>query len=126
MWNAAPTAATVNIFSQDNATLQDAFTFGTPGDTTWSFAGMSFKMEVKASRDDAVPLLTLTSAGGQIVVDDVVQRVLHLNVPDTSIQASLPVATYTYDFIMLDGSTPPIRTVLMQGSLDISKGVTED
>jgi hypothetical protein len=122
----APTAAIVNIFTQDNVTLQDAFQFGTPGDTSWSLVGMSFTMEVKASRDDVTPLIELTSGAGQIIVDDVVQRVVHLNVPDTAIQASLPVATYVYDFIMYDTSVPPIRTVLMQGRLNVSKGVTED
>lgn len=122
----APTAAIVNIFTQDNVTLQDAFQFGTPGDTSWSLTGMAFTMEVKASRDDITPLIELTSGGGQIIVDDVVQRVVHLNVPDTAIQSSLPVATYVYDFIMHDASVPPIRTVLMQGRLYVSKGVTED
>lgn len=122
----APTSAIVNIATQDNVTLQDAFQFGTPGDTSWSLVGMSFTMEVKASRDDVMPLIELTSGGGQIIVDDVMQRVVHLNVPDTAIQASLPVATYVYDFIMYDTSVPPIRTVLMQGRLYVSKGVTED
>jgi hypothetical protein len=120
------TAAVVDIFQSDNATLQDAFQFGTPGDTSWSFTGMSFKMEVKASRDDTTPLVTWTSGGGQIVVDDAVNRVLHLNVPDTALQASLPPAVYVFDLIMLDGSTPPIRTQLMQGRIYIRHGVTED
>lgn len=122
----APTSAIVNIATQDNVTLQDAFQFGTPGDTSWSLTGMAFTMEVKASRDDITPLIELTSGAGQIIIDDVVQRVVHLNVPDTAIQASLPVATYVYDFIMYDTSVPPIRTVLMQGRLYVSKGVTED
>jgi hypothetical protein len=119
------TAAIVNMATQDNATFQDAFQFGTPGDTTWSFAGMTFEMSVKASRDDLTPLVTFTSAANQIIVDDPVQRVLHFNVPDTDIQAALPVATYVYDFLMLDGSSPPIRTPLMQGQLGIKRGVTE-
>jgi hypothetical protein len=122
----AITAAVVDIYISDNATMQDAFQFGTVGDTSWSFTGMSFKMEVKASRDDTTPLVTWTSGGGQIAVDDVVQRVLHLNVPDTVVQASLPPAEYVYDFLMIDGSTPPIRTQLMQGRLFVSRGVTED
>jgi hypothetical protein len=119
------TAAIVNIATQDNATFQDAFQFGVPGDTTWGFGGVSFEMSIKASRDDTSPLITFTSGAGQIVVDDIVNRVLHFNVPDTTIQASLPVATYVYDFIMIDGSTPPVRTPLMQGQLGINRGVTE-
>lgn len=120
------TCAIVDITVSDNATVQDAFQFGTAGDTTWSFTGMTFKMEVKASRDDASPLVTWTSGGGEIVVDDAVTRVLHLNVPDTVVQASLPPAEYVYDFIMLDGSTPAIRTQLMQGKFTVCRGVTED
>lgn len=120
------TSAIVDIAVSDNATVQDAFKFGTDGDTTWSFTGMTFKMEVKASRDDTAPLVTWTSGAGQIVVDDAVNRVLHLNVPDTDVQASLPPAEYVYDFIMLDGSTPTIRTQLMQGKFVVCRGVTED
>lgn len=119
------TAAIVNMVTQDNATFQDALQFGTPGDTSWSFVDMTFEMSVKASRDDVTPLVTFTSGAGEIVVDDVVNRVLHFNVPDTAIQAALPVATYVYDFLMLDGSSPAIRTVLMQGQLGIKRGVTE-
>lgn len=122
----AITCAIVDLTNQDNQTIQDALQFGTLGDTTWSFAGMSFKMEVKASRDDATPLVTWTSGGGQIVVDDAVNRVLHLNVPDTVVQALLPPAEYVYDLLMLDGSTPPIRTPLVQGRFIIKRGVTED
>lgn len=122
----AITAALVNIYVSDNATVQDAFQLGTVGDTSWNFTGMSFKMEVKASRDDASPLVTWTSGAGQIVVDDAVNRILHLNVPDTTVQASLPPAEYVYDFLMLDSSTPPIRTQLMMGKFVVSRGVTED
>lgn len=122
----ALTAAWVNIFAGDNATLQDAFQFGKSGDTSWSFTGQNFKMEIKASRDDASPLLTLTSAGGSIVVDDVVLRVLHLNVPEAALQAAVPVGEYVYDLVMFDASVPPIRSVLMQGRFQLKHGVTED
>lgn len=121
----AQTASVVNITTGDNQTLADAFQFGTVGDTSWSFTGQSFKMDIKASRDDTTPLLELTSAGGTIVIDDVVQRVLHLNVPDTTIQADLPCGEYVYDLIMFDGSVPPIRVPLMQGKLFVKRGVTE-
>lgn len=120
------TAAIVNMYISDNGTWQDAFRFGDPSDTTWNFIGKSFKCEVKASRDDATPLLTAQTSDASIVVDDVNQRVLHFNVPDTAIQSSIPVAEYVYDLIMIDTSTPPIRTPLMQGRLVVSKGVTED
>lgn len=119
------TCAIVNIAIQDNQTFSDAFQFGTPGDTSWSLTGQNFRMEVKASRDDASPLVAFTSAAGQIVVADAMQRVVYMNVPDTAVQTSLPVAQYVYDLVMYDNSAPPIRTVLMQGILLVSKGVTE-
>lgn len=122
----ALTAAWVNITTGDNVTLQDAFQFGVVGDTSWSFTGQSFKLEVKASRDDIAPLLTLTSVGGSIIVDDVVQRVLHLNLDYISLQAALPVGEYVYDLIMFDASAPPVRVPLMQGCFVLKHGVTEN
>lgn len=119
----AGTAAIVNMKISDNATWQDAFRFGALGDTSWSFTGQSLKCEVKASRSDVTPLLTAQTSDGSIVVDDAVARVMHFNVPDTAL---LPVAEYVYDLIMFDTSTPPVRTLLMEGKLTIKKGVTED
>ena len=120
------TSARVDIKITDNATFQDAFQFGTTGDTSWSLTGQLFKMEVKASRDDISPLITFTSGAGQIVVDSTVLRVLHMNVSDITIQNSLPPADYVYDFVMYDTSVPPIRTVLMHGALMVRRGVSED
>lgn len=122
----AKTAACVNISASNNATLQDAFQFGTTGDTSWSFTGQHFIMEIKASRDDDTPLLTLTDGASEIIVDDAVTRVLHLNVDFTALQAALPVNNYVYDLIMFDESAPPIRVQLMQGNLYLSQGVTEN
>jgi hypothetical protein len=100
--------------------------FGVVGDTSWDFTGQAFKLEVKASRNDTTPLATFTSAGGDIVVDDLTQRVLHMNVPDATIVADLPVGEYVYDLIMFDASTPPIRVQLMLGRIFVRQGVTED
>lgn len=122
----AQTSAIVNIKASNNATLQDAFQFGDPLDTSWTLTGQSFKMEVKASRDDVTPLLTLTSAGGSIVVDDVALRVIHLNLDMTALKAALPVGEYVYDFIMFNASVPPVRVQLMQGTFCLGQGVTED
>lgn len=122
----AQTSAWVNIFASNNATLQDAFQFGTEGDTSWSFTGQHFIMEIKASRDDDTPLLTLDDASSEIIVDDATTRVLHLNVSDTALQAALPVNNYVYDLIMFDESVPPIRVQLMQGNFYLKQGVTEN
>lgn len=119
------TTAIVNMVIQNNVTFSEAFQFGTAGDTSWSFTGKTFKMDIKASVDDVTPLLAMTSAGGTIVVDDVVNRVLHFNVPDTVILADLPPAIYVYDLVMLDGSSPAIRTPLMKGTLQVCQGATQ-
>lgn len=122
----AQTAACVSIFATNNVTLQDAFQFGTVSDTSWSFTGQTFKLEFKASRDDVSPLLTLTSGGGTIVIDDVVLRVLHLNVDEATLKAALPVGEYVYDLVMIDGSLVPVRVLLMYGRFCLTQGVTED
>jgi hypothetical protein len=109
-----------------NTTWQDAFQFGVTGDTSWSFTSKTFLMEVKASADDVTPKLTLSTGNGYIVVDDAVARVLHFNVPDTILAADLPVARYVYDLIMLDDATPPVRTMLMRGHVQVGLGVTGD
>jgi hypothetical protein len=117
------TAARVNMTIANNATWEDAFIFD-QGATDWSFTGQTFKMDIKANKYDVTPILTLTSGGGTIVVDDVVQRILHFNVPDATIQASLPVAEYQYDLIMIDGSNPAVRVPLMSGEIKVTQGVT--
>lgn len=121
----ALTASWVNLFTADNATFQDAFMFGVVGDTSWNLVGQSFEMSVKASRDDVTPLVTFTSVAGAIIVDDTIQRVIHMNVSEAALNAALPCGEYVYDLIMFDGSAPPIRTQLMQGKLFVKRGVTE-
>lgn len=123
MTDVASTVAIVDITALNTATLQDAFEFDPDG--TWTFTGQSFHMEVKASSDDPAALASWTSAGGTIVVDDVANRVLHLNVSEAALQAALPAGQYVYDLVMFDASVPPIRVPLMQGILYIVQGVTE-
>jgi hypothetical protein len=121
----AQTAAWVDIYISDNATFQDAFQFVPPTGGTLTLLGMTFEMSVKASRDDVSPLVTFTSAAGQIVTSDIVNCIIHMNVVDTVIQTDLPAAEYDYDLIMLDTSVPPIRTQMMQGKIFVKHGVTE-
>jgi hypothetical protein len=120
------TAACVDIYANNTATMKDAFQFDVATDTSWSFTGMTFEMEVKASREDTVALLELTSVAGEIVVDDEALRVLHLNVSPAALQAALPCGEYVYDLVMIDPTpTPDDITVLMQGRLFVKQGVTE-
>ena len=118
------TCARVDLLIFDNLTFEDAFQYGVAGDTTWSFTGQNFRMDIKGSEEDNTFLLSLTSGAGQIVVDDAVNRVLHFNVPETIISAALTPGEYVYDLVMYDGSTPAVRVGLMRGRLCVSHGIT--
>ncbi len=121
------TAARVDMAISNNATWEDAFQFGTAGDTSWSFSGQSFAMDVKGTRDSPTALLALHTDAGTIVVDDVVQRVLHFNVDDSAILSALSVTDncepYVYDLVMIDDSDNS-RVVLMSGKVYVEQGVT--
>jgi len=126
MWdqNQSATSAQVDITISDGSTWQDAFQFGTPGDFTWQLQP-GWEMEVKLDRYQTTPLLNPSTANGQIIVDDINQRVIHLNVPPSVIQAALQPGNYCYDLVMSDSSVPPIRTVLMHGRLRVVRGVSQ-
>jgi hypothetical protein len=118
-------AAKVDMVVPNNVTWQDAFQFDDEDDTSWNFTGQSFIMEIKGDPNDTAPLLELTSAAGEIVVDSETLRVLHLNVPYTAIRAALPVGEYVYDFVMFDASPTPVRVLLMYGDICVQNGITE-
>lgn len=118
------TAARVDMEIYNNVTWQDAFRFGDDDDTSWSFTDKTFEMDVKASRDDAAALFTLTSGNGRIVVDDEVERVLHFNAEDPDFSVVLPAATYVYDLIMID-DVSGVRTQLMHGKVTVKVGVSD-
>jgi hypothetical protein len=124
-WTAhSVTSARVDLRIDDNSTWMDAFQFGFPDDTTWTLNGQSFELDVQLTPYDVVPLLHLDTAGGRIIIDDPVQRVIHFNVAPTILQASLNPGTYVYDLVMFDGSTPPVRVALMHGYLTVTRGIT--
>jgi hypothetical protein len=118
------TSAFVDIVTSTNVTWLDAFQFGTPGDTSWSFSGQNFRLDIKGNKDQTVPLLSLTSGAGQIVVSDNVNRILHMNVPESTIVAVLVPGRYLYDLIMFDAAVPANRVALMHGQFRLSEGIT--
>lgn len=118
------TAARVHLLVFDNATFEDAFQFGVVGDTTWSFTGQNFRMDIKGDDDDAAALLSITSGAAQIVVDDAVARVLHFKVDEATLTTALTPGEYVYDLVMYDNSTPAVRTVLMRGILTLCHGIS--
>jgi hypothetical protein len=116
------TSAHEDLRIDNNGTWMDAFQFGTPDDTTWTLDGQSFELDVQRNPYDLVPLLHMDSVGGQIIIDDTIQRVIHFNVPPADIQASLSPGTYVYDLVMVNGSN--VRVPLMHGTLKVAQGVT--
>ena len=121
----AVTAARVDVVTPDNATWTDAFQFGVLGDTSWSFTGQSFRLDIKGNiYTQTAALLSLLSSGAQIVVLDPVARILQMNVPEATLTGALVPGEYQYDLIMFDTSVPPIRIPLMYGKFHLTHGVT--
>lgn len=122
-----PSSAHVKIVVAKNATFNEAYQFDAPvaGVTppTWTLYP-NFRLDVKGYFEQAVPLISLTSGSGQIVVDDAVQRVIHFNAPETIIFPALVPGKYLYDLVMFDNSVPPIRVPLMHGEFVVTDGVT--
>lgn len=121
------TRAETNMEILNNATWQDAFRFGEDDDTSWSFTNKTFTCLVKADVDDADAdaMIELTSVASEIVVDDVVTRTLHFNVTSAALKAAMKPATYVYDLVMIDDAVPPVRTVLMGGTVKVVQGVSQ-
>lgn len=115
----------VDIVIPTNAWWVDSFQFGDLGDTTWSFVGKSFLLDVKQNATDTTPMLSCSSAGGTLVVTDTINRILNMLVTDIAIRSAFPSlnGTYKYDLIMVDNSTGE-RDMLMYGELCVVTGVT--
>lgn len=122
----AVTAARVDILTATNVTFADAFQFGVSGDTSWSFTGQSFRMDLKSNKfGPNAALLSITSGAGQIVVSDPVNRILYFDVPEATFSAADVIpGEYDYDFIMYDSSNPAVRIALMYGKFKMVQGVT--
>lgn len=118
---ASATSALTPIVISNNVTWSDAFQFDR-GDDTWTMAGCDFELDVQRSPYDATPLLSLSTADGQIIIADPAQRVIYFNVAPADIQAALQPGVYAYDLVMID--TTAVRTLLMHGPLTVQQGVT--
>jgi hypothetical protein len=116
------TSATENLVVNNNSTWRDAYQFGSPDDLTWNLVGCTFEMDVQRNSYDAVPLLSMTTVNGRIVVADPIQRVIYFNVSPDDIQASLKPGTYVYDLAMIEPTN--VRTLLMHGLVTVVQGVT--
>lgn len=147
------TSARVNIVTSDNVTFQDPFQFDPTGGTgccapppywpcgvtgpNWTLVGQNFQLTIKGNREQTTPLMFIDSGitgGNLIVVDDTLARILHFNVPQDVLTGAVTGTTgatgvglvpgeYVYDFVMYDGSNPPIRVMLMEGKFVLKHGV---
>ena len=70
-----------------------------------------------------VPQIQYTSSDGQIIVQDVNQRIVSTNVSPARIQQNSPPSTYIYNFLMFDNSNPPVYTLLMYGKFIVKPGI---
>jgi hypothetical protein len=138
--NVVQTASSVDLVTSNNTTWEDAFQFDPPpvpggppspywpqgaSGPTWTFQNQNFRMDVKTNINASGPIASWTSSAGQIVVTDPINRILNMNVPESQYPLTGMVpGTYIYDFIMFDGSIPPIRVMLMQGKFKLRAGVT--
>ena len=121
-------SAHVDLVAAKNASFRDAIQFDPPvaGVTgpAWSLSGQKFRMDIAPNHETAA-LLSITSDAGQIVIDDVTQRIIHFNVDElTMSDAGLIPGEYIYDLIMYDTSSPAIRVPLMHGKFVMTDGVT--
>lgn len=150
---AIATAASVDIVTANNVTWTDSFQFDPPGVTgqppppywpqgatgpTWTFAGQSFRMDIKPYVDGPTALLSIDSGRAPnvqaITVIDSVNRILAMNVPESTIVgttmatgctgAGLIPGNYVYDFVMYDAENPSVRTMLMRGVFTLQQGIT--
>ena len=119
----------VDIAIANNVWWDDQFQFGDPNEFTWTLNGLTFYLGIKHTFDDVAPFLTYTSAAGLIVVQDPINRILGMLVPDTTIRngaaglAALPPGKYVYDLIMVANSNGQTDG-LMYGELSVDQGVT--
>lgn len=116
------TAALEDMTVANNGTWSTAYQIGKPDDPTWNFNDCNFELDVQRNRYDQVPLLSLSTGNGRIIVDDPIQRVLHFNVLAADIQSNLPPGIYVYDLVMIDVNG--VRTPLMYGNVKVVQGVT--
>lgn len=117
-----PTSADVSITVSKNESFNEAFQFDDADITYWDFTNKTFQMDLKGNYEQTSALISFTSAGGDITVDDTVLRILHFNVPDTDLNAALVPGQYVYDLIMTDEDD--VKTQLMHGVFNFANGVT--
>lgn len=114
-----PTSSNVDISVSNNESFNEAFQFDVETNLLWDFADKTFRLDIKGNFEQTSPLVSITS---QIVVVDIVKRIIKITVPEATLQAGLVPGTYVYDLIMTD--VDAVRTQLMHGFFNYAIGVT--
>jgi hypothetical protein len=97
---------------------------GTTGPfSAWNFNGESFRLDIKANKWATAALLSLTSAAGQIIIQDPINRILQMNVPESVFTGVVVPGSYPYELMMFNSANPSIRTPLMHGKFTLTHGV---
>lgn len=110
-----------------NFTGATGFTGCTGPFSNWNFNGQNFRLDIKTQFNATGPALTLTGAqgnpNGSIVVQDPINRILQMNVPEATLTAALTPGEYLYELMMYDSSNPPVRVSLMKGKFTLVHGI---
>lgn len=95
--------------------------------SNWNFDGANFRLDIKTSIRATGAAITFTgtqgNANGQIVVQDPINRILQMNVPESVWTNVLVPGEYVYELMMYDNSSPPVRTPLMHGKFTLVHGI---
>jgi hypothetical protein len=102
---------------RDNADFQQPLVFTDETGAAYDFTGDTFRMDVKASADDAEPAASLTTANSGILSTDLADGTITLSVGDFAIDPG----TYLFDLIRITGSA---REMLAYGTLIVEQGIT--
>ena len=116
----------VDLTLQNNLWWSDNFQFGEPTDFTWNLSNANLYLNVTTEPIGQNPvLLQCSTALGNILIVDPVNRVVAMNVSDIAMRAALgtPPAEFVYDMVMQDKTTGVIEG-LMYGEIDWHSGVT--
>src|SRR4029077_15517278 len=114
------TSATAHLAGNNNSSGRDAFHVSKAADPTWNLVGCTVEMDVQRNSYDAVPLLSMSTTNGRIVIADPVLRVIYFNVSPDDIQANLKPGKYLYDLVLIEPTD--VRTLLMHGTVTVQQG----
>lgn len=101
----------------DNADWSQPLVFTDRNGVPYDFSGSTFRLDFKASADDADPVVSLTTGNGGITSSDLENGMVTLNLADFTVDPG----EYVGDLIRISGA---VREHLIDVELHVVKGVT--